>query len=383
MTSYAKNAGELPELLRPAIEKHRDEADETRRMPAALIDELRAAGAFHLTTPRELGGFELPIASNLSVLERLGRIDGPVAWVVWNLNWGFSAAILPPAGLKRIWPDRPDALIANSGQPGRLVDGADGYRLSGTWKIVSGIESADWVALLALVFDGDAPVVTSGGPDVRICWVPRSAVEVRDTWHVVGMRGSNSNTVVASDVAVPADLVVPFTVTPHIDRPAYRLPLVHMVFPGCAAVLLGMAQAAVDEVAGLVTRKVGMDGVALAAQPRVQAVVGRATAEVGAARELLFATAGSLDAAAVAGRPATDAQRGELRGAISYAAETSRSVLTSMYELGSSDPLYADSRLGRIFRDGVAAAQHANMSVAHYELAGRTLLGLPPNALFV
>ncbi|GIF75503.1 acyl-CoA dehydrogenase family protein [Asanoa siamensis] len=370
-------ADQLPELLRPAIEKYRDEADETRRMPAGLLDELRTAGAFRLNAPRETGGFELPLASVLDLYERLGRIDGPTAWVVWNLNWGFSAAILPPSGFARIGAD---ALIANSGQPGRLVaDGAD-WRLSGAWKIVSGIESADWAALLAIVFEGDQPRMTPAGPDVRIVWVPRSAVTVRDTWQVVGMRGTNSNTVVVADLTVPADLVVPLSVTPRIDRPAYRAPLVHLVFPGCAAVLLGMARAAVDEVAALAGRKVGMDGVPLAEQPRLQAAVGRAGAQVGAARALLLSCAAELDRAGVA---TTEAQRGELRGAISYAAETARSVLTAMYEAGSSDPLYGSSRLGRIFRDGMAAAQHANMSAAHYELAGRTRLGLPPNALLV
>ncbi|GAA1872960.1 acyl-CoA dehydrogenase family protein [Asanoa iriomotensis] len=374
------DAATLPEALRPAIEKYRDEADETRRIPAQLLDQLRAAGAFRLNAPRESGGFELPLASVLELYERLGRIDGPVAWVIWNLNWGFSAAFLPESGFARIGPD---ALIANSGQPGRLVhDGAD-YRLSGAWRIVSGVESADWVALAAIVFDGDRPKLTDAGPDVRIVWVPRSAVTVRDTWDVVGMRGTNSDTVVAEDLAVPADLVVPFAVPPRIDRPAYRVPLVHLVFPGCAAVVLGVARAAVDEVTALAGRKVGMDGVPLAEQPRLQAALGRATAEVGAARALLFECARGLDRAAEAGAPATDAQRGELRGAISYAAETARSVLTAMYEAGSSDPLYASSRLGRIFRDGMAAAQHANMSAAHYELAGRTRLGLPPNALIV
>ncbi|HEV7707908.1 MAG TPA: acyl-CoA dehydrogenase family protein [Asanoa sp.] len=371
---------ELPEALRSAIEKYRDEAAQTRRIPAELLDQLRSAGAFRLTTPRELGGFELPLASVLDVLDRLGRIDGPVAWVVWNLNWGFSAAILPESGMRRIGPD---ALIANSGQPGRLVSDGLGYRLSGRWKIVSGIESADWVALLSIVFDGDQPRMTATGPDVRICWVPRADVTVLDTWQVTGMRGTNSNTVVAEDVAVPADLVVPFTVTPRIDRPAYRVPLIHLVFPGCAAVLLGMAQAAVDEVAALASRKVGMDGVPLAGQPRLQAAVGRATAQVGAARLLLLDAARELDRTAVAGRQATDAQRGLLRGAISYAAEISKEVLHTMYEAGSSDPLYESSRLGRVVQDGQAAAQHANLSAAHYELAGRTRLGLPPNALFV
>ena len=187
----------------------------------------------------------------------------------------------PQLGLQRGDParvrdaaDRLDALIANSGQPGRLVADGPGYRLSGRWKIVSGIESADWVALLSIVFDGDQPRMTAAGPDVRICRVPRDAVTVLDTWQVTGMRGTNSNTVVAEDVSVPADLVVPFS-GDAADRSA-GLPRTpdRSGLSGLCGGAAGMAQAAVDEVAALAARKVGIDGVPLAGQPRLQAAVG-------------------------------------------------------------------------------------------------------------
>jgi alkylation response protein AidB-like acyl-CoA dehydrogenase len=144
MLSYpqlAWPAEDLPELVRPAIEKYRDEADELRRVPGPLLDQLRAVGAFRLSTPRELGGFELPVAGQ--------------------------------------------------------------------------------------------PRMTEAGPDVRFCFVPRSSVTVRDTWHVAGMRVRT----------------------------------------------------------------------ALEQQPCLQAAVGRAAAQLGAARALLLSAVGVLDAASVAGRP--------------------------------------------------------------------------------
>ncbi|MGI5143151.1 hypothetical protein [Streptomyces sp. CA-106110] len=104
---------------------------------------------------------------------------------------------------------------------------------------------------------------------------------------------------------------------------------------------------------------------------------GPAGARVDAALALLLTTLGDLDAAATAGRPTTEAERGAVRGALAHAGETARAVLTSMYELGSSTALYESSRLGRLFRDGHAAAQHAVLSAANYELAGRTVIGIP------
>lgn len=371
-------AADLPELLRPAIEKYRDTADDQRRIPAELLDELRGRGAFRLTAPRELGGFELPVASTMRVIEQLARIDGPVAWVVWNLNAGFAAAFMTEAAVQQVWSDGPDPLIAHSSQPGLLTRAAGGYRLSGQWRLVSGAGAARWLGLLAVVPDGGQPRMTPAGPDVRFCLVPRSAVTVLDTWHATCLRGSDSNTVIADDVAVAADMAVAPTAVSRIDRPLFRVPIINQLTAGGAAILIGMAQAAIDEVAALAQAKAGPDGVLLARQPRIQAAVGRAGARVGAARALLQATLGALDAAAAAGQqPAGEAERGALRGALSFTAETSRAVLTSMYELGSSAVLYEPSRLGRIFRDGHAAAQHLIMSPAHYELAGRTMLGLP------
>jgi alkylation response protein AidB-like acyl-CoA dehydrogenase len=192
------------------------------------------------------------------------------------------------------------------------------------------------------------------------------------------MRATGSNTVIVRDVTVPADRALAPTAAPRIDRPLFRIPAINQITAGGAAVLIGMAQAAIDEVVGLSQTKTGPDGMPLAHQPRIQAVVGQATVRLAAARALLETSVGALDAAAAAGRrPATEAERGAMRGAICHAAETARMVLTSMYEVSGSSVLYESSRLGRIFRDGHAGAQHVIMSAAHYEMVGRTILGLP------
>ncbi|GGJ33882.1 acyl-CoA dehydrogenase family protein [Streptomyces brasiliensis] len=367
----------LPELLRPAIEKYRDEAQEGRRLPAELLDHLRANGAFRLNTPRELGGFELPLATTTALIERLARIDGPTAWIVWNLNAGFTAAFLDEASVDRIWADGPDPMIAHSSQPGFLVPSDDGFRLSGEWKLVSGADSAQWLGLLGIVLDGGQPRMTETGPDWRFCLVPRSAVTVRDTWHTTGMRGTNSNTVIAQDVQVAADMMVASDTKARIDRQLFRLPLTNQITSGGAAVVLGIARAAIDEMAELTRTKLGPDGMPIAQQPRIQAAFGRAGAQVDAASALLLSKLGRLDAAAASGRPATEAERGAVRGAYSHAGETARAVLTSMYELGGSTALYESSRLGTLFHDGHAAAQHAILSAANYEPAGRTVIGIP------
>ncbi|MFE0420713.1 acyl-CoA dehydrogenase family protein [Streptomyces tendae] len=268
-------------------------------------------------------------------------------------------------------------MIAHSSQPGHLASSDNGFRLSGEWKLVSGVDAARWVGLLALVLDDGQPRMTKTGPEWRFCLVPRTSVTVRDTWHSTGMRATNSNTVTTQDVPVAADMTVTPDAAARIDRPLYRVPVTDQIPAGSAAIVLGLARAAIEEMAALSHAHTGPDGSPLAQQPRIQAVFGRAAARADAARELLLASLRGLDAAAAEGRPATEAERAAELGALSHAGETAREVLTSMYELGGSSSLYESSRLGQLFRDGHTAAQHIALSSAHYEPAGRTVLGIP------
>ena len=374
---------DLPEQLRAAIEAGRDEADEQRKLPPKLLDELRAAGIFRLLTPRHLGGFEVPLATLLRVLEALGRIDGPVAWTVWNANLGVVAAFLPTSGAAKIWADGPDPVIVNSSRPTATARRTDrGFVLDGRWDIVSGLDSADWACLLAMVFDGDAPAMTEDGhPDLRLFCVPRTDYAIEDTWHVNAMRASGSNSLVLESVFVPADLSGTLFAPPTIDRPLYRVPPFSIVAPGCAAVVLGMAIAALEEFLGLVRSKIGPDGSSVADRFPVQSAIGRIDAQLCAARLFLGTAAADLDRTAEAGTAATPVQRGLLREAMSLANKVSRDAFVEIHELASSSVLYQHHRLEHIVRDGLAATLHGNLAASHFALAGRLHLGLDPQDL--
>jgi alkylation response protein AidB-like acyl-CoA dehydrogenase len=159
--------------------------------------------------------------------------------------------------------------------------------------------------------------------------------------------------------------------------------VINLLFPGCAAVLVGMARAAIDEVVSIAGTKKGFDGIALAEKDHVTIAVGRALSQVAAARGLLLEAQRELDRTVAAGRVTTEEQRAAVRGAICHVTETARTVLVSMYETGSSDPIYRQSRLGRIFRDGMAAAQAANLSTTQWTVPGRLAVGRPSGWPFV
>jgi indole-3-acetate monooxygenase len=381
ITESLTGPGGLAARLAPSIKAVADEIEDTYDLPAALVTELRDAGAFNLLTPREFGGFEAPLTTVLAVYEEFGRLDASVAWVVWNANFGFMGALLDEAGNRKIWlPDRPAPVFANSGSPGVAVAVDGGYRLSGNWKIVSGINHAEWLMVVAVVTEGEAPRLTEDGqPEVRLLAVPAGQVTIKKTWNVSGMRGSGSNDVLVEDLFVPEELAGRFDVPPRIDRPLYRGFVAGLVLPGCTAAALGVAAAAIDDVVQLVATKKTMTGERLADLPRVQSAVAASQADLDAARLLLHSAARVLQDAGENGEAVTAEQRAALRAAMSHTARVSRRVLVDMYELASSSPLYRGNPLERRFRDGMAALQHLNHSAAAFEGAGRVRFGLAPN----
>src|SRR5262249_29876901 len=150
----------------------------------SLLDELRASGALRLLTPREYGGLETPLTTALDVYERLARIDASVAWVTWNANWGFVAALLDESGAAEIFEG--DPILANAGgrpAPATEVDG--GYRITGEWKLVSGVSNADWVLAVGAV----------SAWDVRLFALHRDQVRIDRNWDPTGLRGSGSHSI--------------------------------------------------------------------------------------------------------------------------------------------------------------------------------------------
>jgi indole-3-acetate monooxygenase len=382
MLSPLTGSDGLAARLKPAIQAVAGELDQRDDIPRDLLAQLRDAGALRLLTPRELGGHETSLPTALRVYEEFGKIDGSVAWILYNANFGFIGALLDPAGTERIWAaGAAEPVFANSASPGgTAIPVEGGYRLSGHWKIVSGINGADWVVLSALI-DGGSPstparlgALSSG---FRQFAVPVEQVTIKNTWHASGMRATGSNDVIVTDVFVPEELSMRWDIPPRIDRPLYRPGYtLTVVSAGCSTIALGIAAAAIEEMARLAATK--NDG-ALAANPRVQSAIAESDAELRAARLLLYSTAEALQAANEAGTPMTTGQRADMRAAMSHAGRVSRRVLVTMHELGGSSSLYAGNPLERRFRDGMAAVQHLGNSASLLVGVGRFRLGLDPD----
>ena len=173
------------------------------------------------------------------------------------------------------------------------------------------------------------------------------------------MRGTGSNTVVVDHVAVPERRAISPFAPSRIDRPLYRIPAFTIASTGSAPIVVGIAQAAIDEVIALAPTKRTDNGQVLAERPHAHSRIGAAQTSLDAARALLRSAAGAIDEAAEAGDPVTELLRARMRAAMSHAAAVTRDVLLTCQQLASSTAIYSDTT------DRTAGARRQRRHAAH------------------
>ena len=187
--------------LLPLIRKSRAETEAQRRIAAPVVEELRKARLCRIALPPEVGGLALAPLEALAVYEVLAGAEASVSWIVWNNALPcFFGRFLRPQARAEIFGN-PAALYAGSTRPsGRAAVDGEHYRVNGRWSLVSGCELAEWLALRCVIEENGQPrMLQPNVPEVRMAWVRRADVEIVDTWHSGGLRGTGSHDVVAED----------------------------------------------------------------------------------------------------------------------------------------------------------------------------------------
>jgi alkylation response protein AidB-like acyl-CoA dehydrogenase len=375
------------QALRATIRATRQETEEARCLAPPVVEGLVAAGLCRLAVPASLGGHEAEPVVALQVYEELAWADASVAWIAWNNQLvGLASRYSSEAVRTEIFSDI-RRLFATSTRPsGRAVVVEGGFRVSGRWGLVSGCELADWIPVMCVVTEGIAPrLLAEGRPEMRMAYVPKGSYRILDTWHVGGLRGTGSHDIVVDDLFVPAERTFYFTGPDQLDRPLSRMPFFATMCAGCAALCLGVAQAATDTLLELAASRVQVVPFipGLRERPAVQLMVASSAAKLDAARLALHEAVGTLWAACRNGTAPTDAQRGRVWERGHHAAHIARAVVASMYEAAGASALYTDCPLERAHRDIHAVMQHVILAPMWLEEAGRVRLGLAPqNPIF-
>ena len=359
--------------LAPELSARAAEMDAARRLPADLAAGMAKAGIFRALTPKRLGGFEAAPHVFMEMLEELARANASASWCAMI----GTTAVLPAAHMD---PDMaaeifsaPDLIAAGIFAPmGRAVSDGDDYILSGRWPWGSGAANSQWIGLGAIAD-------TDNGKEARMLMVPTKQVELLDTWHVAGLRGTGSGDVAVKDIRVPkARSIAARFNTPRESGALYTFPPFGLLGIGVASVALGNAVGALEEFHALAMAKKNLGSTrTLAERPAVQAQYAKASARLKAARAYMVDEIALTWAQAQEAGAQSIERRAALRLACSHMARTAADVCAAVYDMGGGTVLYETSPIQRRFRDAHAITQHIVTAPASFELFGRVLFEQP------
>ena len=392
MTEFATHSADRATLvqqaaaIRPILERNAEQTDALRRLPDENVRALKDSGLCRLMVPRRFGGHQTSIRTYLEVTAEIGRGCGSTAWVSSLINvCAWLTGLFPERAQQDVWgPDR-DAWVAGSLAPnGQAVPVEGGWRVSGRWPWASGCLHAQWVACGIHMNDDQDGMVNLG-----LSLMPITDVTVEDTWFMVGMKGTGSNTIVAKDVFVPEHRFLPYPPasagqyrTEYRDEVVYRAALVPVTVLILAGSQLGVARAALDHVIG----KAGSRGIthttftAQAQSAGFQMLVADAAMKIDSACLHAFRAADDLDRCAQDGTHPDLRARARVRMDTALAAKYCRDAVELLVQAHGTSSLADFNRLQRLWRDVHVASHHAITEwQVNLEVYGKALLGVEPN----
>ena len=368
--------------LAPLIRSHADESERERRLAAPIVEAFHDAGLFRIQIPERFGGAGLDAIEALPVYEEVAAADGSAGWnLAIGAGGGSFAAMLDDADALEEIVGSPRALLAGSVNPMalRIFPEGDGYRVAGRLRYASGVSQSNWLMAGGIVFDGDRPRTTRDGAPVIVgTFFPTREARVLDTWRTNGLAGTGSHDVEVSDVFVPAARCFEFFSTkPRAHDPLASLPLFSRLGATIAAVGIGIARRAIEELVALASAKVPIasPGV-LRDRAGVQIDVARARGLVDGARAHVTATGREVFARVKAGTAPTVDDQVRLRLAYVTAAEHFARSVDLVRNAAGMNAIALGSPLERCWRDAHAVTQHVAISPSHLERLGRITLGL-------
>jgi alkylation response protein AidB-like acyl-CoA dehydrogenase len=370
--------------LIPLLETAAPRIEAERALTADVLDAVHDAGLFRMLLPRSCGGLEADPATFMQVIEAIAMGDASTAWCVSQAcGVSMAAAYLKPEIARAIFGP-PRAVLANGTSSTRVkaIPVADGYRANGMWRFASGHKHATWLGGHCVLCDADGnPRLAPDGITTleRTLLFPKERAKIIDVWHVIGLKGTGSDSYAVEDLFVPEDFT--FTRESPAERresgPLYRFTTFNMFGIGFSAVALGIARAMFDAFAKLAAEKTPYLGRStLRENAAIQSQLGMAAVRLRSAREFLLHAIADLWSAASAGNPFTGDQKVTLRMASTNATHQAKETANFLYHAAGASAIFEQSPFARRFRDIHTVTQQIQASASNFELVGQHLLGL-------
>lgn len=374
----------------PRLRERSKETDEIRRIPEVTIQELKEAGLFHILRPKRFGGHQANMKTYTKCVTEISRGCGSTGWV-YGLCCIRELMISESFSEKthsEIYDPEEDVIFAGVFEPRKIkvVKVEGGYKIEeGYWPFCSGSLHASWGYFGMPIVDEAGSVVDQG-----LITLPLSQVEIADDWHVVGLRGTGSNSVYMNDVFVPDHRVVSFTdaVSGKFESDHFReIPLYNTaLFPALAMSLavpaLGMAQAALEFFMNVIpNRKAANLGVEqLSDAVYTHNTVAEASLNIETASLLFNQVADNLDTWAASGEYMPKPERVKALAQMGHAVQICKEALDRILLASGSGIVAQGHPLQRISADFSALYTHRTISpITSKENYGRVLCGLDSN----
>lgn len=353
--------------IAPLILEWRDAGERKRCLPDPIVDSLKDQGFFRLWVPRALGGFEVAPATMIRVVEAIARYDGSVAWMLMaSANSALLSAYLPIDGASEVFRS-PQSVVAGSlhrGGEATIVPG--GFRLTGRWRLATGVLNATWIICTAAVGrDGRDHIFIVSAKECRIL----------DVWDPPGLRGTGTHDFEVEDVFVPERRHAPPGGHHSVQGPLYDGQMAPLINPPLAAVAFGIARDALDEFTRLSrSKKPARGNGTLSERSTIHELVGRAEARLLAARSFLLAATEELWSFLSAGVKAPADVTARVLIATAYGTEQAVRAVDAVFTAAGSSSIVSANRLERCFRDVHVVNHHDAASPFMFERFGHYLL---------
>ena len=339
------------------------------------------AGLFEVIVPKRLGGLGANMSTQLAVAAALGAACPSTAWVQTLLNvatWATSRS----AGKAQdeIWSGGPRPRVFGVLAPtGTAVPADGGFIVNGSWGFASGGFHGNWAGGGVFVHDPAGNIVAPGMATMKL-----DEVTIEDTWHVAGMQGTASNTVVAKDVFVPTHRVgigLDLNDTNGATaEPGDRWPVGSVL----ALILVGPMLGAGQGVAEIVTKKAPARAISYTtyftsdASAVAVTELARARLDIETAWLHAFNAAAYIDAVG-AGAERDIAEEARLRGSCGYLTDHLRLGVERLLNVAGAGAFANSNPIQRFWRDINVGTRHAFLATnPSLETYGRALLGQDP-----
>src|SRR5258707_15108098 len=348
---YLARARELRRILAAGG----DEAERRREVTPEVVEALIERGIFKMLLPKSIGGAELDPLTYTAVLEELARGDGSTAWCLGqNSGCSMIAPYLAPEIAREIFGGPHGILAWGPDMPGagRAVAVEGGYRVTGRWGFATGSRHASWLGCHVSVCepDGAPRLLPTGRPVVRTMIFRKSEAPIIDNWHVLGLRGTGSDSYQLDNHFVPQHYTAgrDNEAERHEQGPLYQFTSGMIYAMSFAHVSMGIARGAYDAFIEIARDKVPRGAKGTFRENNViQSPVSQSEARLQSSRAYLRGVIGEMWEEAQRDNRISPDQHPQLRLAATWAIHQARDVVATVYHAAGAAAIFEANPLER------------------------------------